>query len=70
MLARLIAVVVHEIVTEYRKLDAQGKPEPQREAPPAYDPASTTSVITERATSWDHDTSPPVSAFGFGPPKT
>jgi hypothetical protein len=68
MLAKLIALVVHEIVTEYRKLDRQ--PETS-DGSPRYDPASTTSVVTERAEGWDHDKRPPVTArFGFGTRET
>jgi hypothetical protein len=69
VLARIIAVIAHEIAAEYRKLDAAA---PECERPHAgehrYDPASVTSITTERAASFDHDTRPPVTArvpFGF-----
>jgi hypothetical protein len=64
MLAKLIAVVIHEVVTEYRKLDPPPAAEPPD--PHRYDPASTTAASAERAGSWDHDKTPPVTAFGFG----
>jgi hypothetical protein len=63
MLARLIAVVIHEVREELRKLDL---PAAEPENPHRYDPASTTAGDTERAGSWDHDKTPPVTAFGFG----
>lgn len=73
MIAKLIAVAVHEVIAEYRKLEAgqadqaEGAvPEaPAPEPASAYDPASTTALTTERAASWDHDAKPPVRAFGF-----
>jgi hypothetical protein len=64
MLARLIAVVIHEVREELRKLDPPPAGEPQD--PHRYDPASTTAAHTERAEGWDHDKAPPVTAFGFG----
>jgi hypothetical protein len=67
VISKLIAVVVHEVVTEYRKLDAP--PESTLQDPHRYDPASTTAADTERAGSWDHDKTPPVTAFGFGTAK-
>jgi hypothetical protein len=77
MLAKLIAVVIHEVVTEYRKLDGQQNADaaPAADDSHRYDPASTTAADTERAPSWDQDKEPPVRAFGFrspvaGPPKT
>jgi hypothetical protein len=66
MLARLIAVVIHEVREELRKLDEPPTGEPQDAH--RYDPASTTAGETERAGSWDHDKAPPVTAFGFGVP--
>lgn len=66
MLARLIAVMVHEIVTEYRKLDSHcGE---AAEDAHRYDPASTTASETERAPGWDHDKASPVTGFGFSRP--
>jgi hypothetical protein len=65
MLAKIIALVIHEIVAEYRKLDTPPAV-PQVDAMPGYDVSSTTAASTERAASWDHDTKPPVKAFGFG----
>jgi hypothetical protein len=82
MLAKLIAVVIHEVREELRKLEsAGGGPEPEPASPSVpeppepdeshhrYDPASTTGASTERAPSWDHDKRSPVTAvrFGFGP---
>lgn len=64
MLAKLIALVIHEIVTEYRKLDGQQEASPGPDGH-RYDPSSTTATETERAPSWDHDKTPPVRAFGF-----
>jgi hypothetical protein len=62
MLAKLIAVVIHEIRGELRKL----VPPPAAEQDPhRYDPASTTAAGTERAGSWDHDKTRPVTGFGF-----
>jgi hypothetical protein len=67
MLAKLIAVVIHEIREELRKLDPpQAEPQDAPADPHRYDPASTTSAVTERASAWDHDKTPPVTAFGFG----
>jgi len=65
MLAKLIAVVIHEIREELRKLDPPPAAEP--EDTHRHDPASTTSAVTERGASWDHDKMPPVTGFGFGP---
>lgn len=67
MLGKLIAVAVHEIVTEYRKLDRPAAAAPPGDVMPSYDTASTLSASTERAPAWDYDTRPPVKAFGFGP---
>ena len=72
MLAKIIALVAHEIVTEYRKIDAppavpaEPPAAPQADEMPRYDTSSTLSASTERAGAWDHDTKPPVRAFGFG----
>jgi hypothetical protein len=66
MLAKFIALVVHEVVTEYRKLDHECRCEPER----GYDVASTTAAETERPGGWDHDKRVPATAadvrFGFG----
>jgi hypothetical protein len=70
MLAKLIALIAHEIVTEYRKLDAQPEAddEPAAVLPPGE--LSCADVVTERAPGWDHDTRAPVTArlgvVGFG----
>lgn len=66
MIAKLIAVAIHEIREELRKLDPPSPPaaETPQDAH-RYDPASTTAATTERAGTWDHDTTPPVRAFGF-----
>ena len=64
MLAKLIAVAIHEIREELRKLDPPAAETPEDKH--RYDPASTTAGETERAKTWDHDTSPPARAFGFG----
>ena len=65
MLAKIVALVIHEVVTEYRKLDHECRSEPER----GYDVASTTAAETERATTWDHDKRVPATAadvrFGF-----
>lgn len=53
MLAKLLAVVIHEVRRELRALD-----QPDGAAPddaPRYDPSSTTAATTERAETWDHD---------------
>lgn len=63
MLAALIAVVIHQVREELRKLDAAQKPEG---GTPGYDPASTTEATVERAAQWDHDTQPPVRATRMG----
>jgi hypothetical protein len=61
MLAKLIALIAREIVTEYRKLDAG--PEVAGE-PDVTSPAELSCVTAtfERATGWDHDTRAPVTA--------
>jgi hypothetical protein len=67
MLAKLIAVAIHEVRAELHKLDPPATA-PQADEMPRYDVSSTTAASTERASSWDHDTRPPVRAsFGFGP---
>lgn len=72
MLARLIALAIHElaapVIAEYRKLDAPPSCDhaPSQPDTHRYDPASVTAIETERASSWDHDKTPPVTAFGFG----
>lgn len=62
MLAKLIAVAIHEVREELRKLDT---PAETPQDTHRYDPASTTASETERAGTWDHDTAPPLRAFGF-----
>lgn len=69
MLAKLIAVVIHEVRAELRRLDEQASApaEPQTDSTHRYDPASVTAIDTERAPSWDHDKrSPAVAASSFG----
>lgn len=74
MLARLIAVAIHEVREELRRLDAASAPasppEKNGEEQQRYDLRSVTSLNTERAASWDHDKRTPVTAarFGFRPP--
>ena len=74
MLAKLVALIAHEIlgpiVAEYRRLDAPEPADvPDEPAPslPAGELSCVTSV-TERAPGWDHDTRAPVTAraTGFG----
>jgi hypothetical protein len=73
VLARIVAVVLHEVLepvlAEYRKLDHECPPAPDPAAEHRYDVASTTAVVTERPNGWDHDQRRPVTAarFGFGP---
>jgi hypothetical protein len=57
MLARILAMLAHEVVTEYRKLDAPP-------AKPGYDPASLPNCDTRLA---DQDDAHQVQVFGFGP---
>ncbi len=66
MLAKIVALFIAEIREELRKLDPPPAGEPQDVH--RYDPASTTAAETERAVSWDHDKTPPVTVFGFQPP--
>lgn len=74
MLAKILALIIHEVVSEYRSLDQPT--EPQRPEPCTrphadehrYDPASTTAAQVERAAGWDHDTRPPATRIGFNPP--
>lgn len=68
MIARLIATVIHELITEYRKLDgAVACERPHADEPPEQLPP-VTSAYTERAGAWDHDQRhPPVAnRVGFG----
>ena len=74
MLARILAVVAHEIITEYRKLEPGPEPECQRQHADdrRYDVALTTAAQVERAPGWDHDQGEPITAaklpVGFAPP--
>jgi hypothetical protein len=65
VLARILALIVHEIVTEYRKLDA---PETTESDAPRQELSSCTSADTERAAAWDHDKRPPPVAARGRPP--
>jgi hypothetical protein len=76
MLARIIAVIAHEILgpiaAEYRKLDAPelaGVPDEPASGVP-HGELSCVDAITERAPGWDHDIRAPVTAraAGFGRP--
>ena len=64
MLATLLALVIHQVREELRKLDAAGT---STGDVPAADPASTTAADTERAPAWDHDTRAPAARLGFSP---
>jgi hypothetical protein len=84
VIAKLLAVIIHEVAAEYRKLDAaqasqaRALPEPAESPHPRRDDElahlpSVTSADTERAAGWDHDKRHPVTAaevrFGFGRPR-
>jgi hypothetical protein len=63
MLAKLVALVIHEVVTEYRKLDRAAEGADDRR----YDVASTTAAEVERAAGREHEQPPAAAvAFGFG----
>ncbi|HET9893674.1 MAG TPA: hypothetical protein VFQ44_01825 [Streptosporangiaceae bacterium] len=74
MLARLIALLIHElatpIISEYKRLDAPPPPCPllHVDASRERDMASTTYATTERAPAWDHDKRPPATALGCDRP--
>ena len=71
MLARLIAQTIHNVREELRKLDPPQPPEqPAEPDTHRYDPASVTTIDSQRAAAWDFDKRPPVTAarFGFSPP--
>jgi hypothetical protein len=62
MLAKIVALVAHEIVTEYRKLDSPAAPA----SGGSHSELSCVCATTERAATWDHDTKPPVTARVVG----
>lgn len=71
LLAKLIALMIHEVVSEYRKLSPAEPPLPVNDR--KYDVASTTAVMLDRPDGWDLDTRMPITAaditivppFGF-----
>jgi hypothetical protein len=71
MLAKFIALFLHEILAEYRKLDADTEcHRPHADDPPEQLPSQTSAETQIDGRRWDHDTRHPVTAvkFGFRPP--
>jgi hypothetical protein len=62
--ATVLASVIHQVVSEYRKLDAP--PPPQPAAEPARQEINCTSASTQQAWQPPHPRPAPARAFGFG----